>query len=118
MVDTCRITRGGGSPVWDENTGTYTPSGSTTLYVGKCKVQSAQSVEQSPDAGEQRVTLQRYFLHVPVGAIRYEAGDGVEVIASMYNPSLPGTRFTVAGGHDKSMQTAHRLPVDEVGPRG
>lgn len=118
MVDTCRVTRGGGVPVWDEETGTYTPVAGTTLYEGRCKVQSAQSQEQSPDAGEQRVTVQRYRLDLPVGAIRYREGDAVEILTSAYNPSLPGTLFTLAGSHDKSLQTAHRLPMDQVSADG
>lgn len=118
MVDTCRITRGGGAPVWDEETGTYTPANATTLYQGKCKVQTYQAFEQNPEAGEQRVTLQRYYLHVPVGAVKYQQGDRAVMLTSPYNPALPGTTFTVAGAHDKSLQTAHRLLVDEVLPRG
>lgn len=125
MLDTCRITRSSGEPVWDEGTGTYTPAAASLLYEGRCKVQTYQAFESTPEAGERRITIQRYYLHVPVQTnvapsevVKYQSGDDVEILTSAHNPALPGTRFVVQGAHDKSLQTAHRLLVDEVLPRG
>lgn len=118
MLDTCTITRGAGEPVWNDETGTYTTPAGETLYQGPCKVQTYQAFESTPEAGEQRLTIQRYYVHVPVGAVKYQQGDRILVTASPYNPALAGSEFVVQGAHDKSLQTAHRLLVDEVLTRG
>ena len=117
MLDTCRITRAGsGRGEWN-GTG-YDEVTPTTVYEGRCKVQSFAPYEQTPESAEQRLTVQRYFLHVPVDGTQYQSGDRAEMLTSAHNPALPGTVLTIAGAHDKSLQTSVRLLVDEVLPRG
>lgn len=77
----------------------------TDVWSGLCKVQSNTLVNQAPEVGGATVTVIRYELHLPVTAGPFEVGDVAEV---------PGRTFRVAGLHDKTWQTAQRLPVDEV----
>ena len=114
MVDTCTIRRGGGEPVWSDAANDYTEPAGFTVYTGKCKVNTYQAFEQNPDVGERRWTVQRYYLHVPVGAGPFQPGDVATINTSVANPNLPGSVFIVSGLHDKSLQTAQRLLVDEV----
>lgn len=110
MVDTCTITRGGGGEwVVDPETGYEVPDEGAQVYAGKCKVQTYEAFESKRDVGAQTVVQQRYTIHVPVGSGPFEVGDVVTVAARVY----PERKFRVAGTHEKSLQTAQRLLVDE-----
>ena len=107
MTSTVTITRLG-EPVWDEDAGDYTDT-LTTVYAGKCKVQTYEAFESKRDVGAATVVIQRYTIHVPVDAGPFEVGDVVTVAQRIH----PERRFRVAGTHEKSLQTAQRLLVDE-----
>src|SRR5690606_28278811 len=109
MTSTATITRLG-EPVWDEETGDYTDA-LTTVYTGKCKVQTFQAFEAEPEAGGAQRVIQRYYLHVPVSAGVFLPGDRAEITASA-NPILVGNVYVVAAPHEKDWQTAQRLLVD------
>lgn len=114
MTSTVTITRLG-EPVWDEDAGEYTDT-LTTVYTGKCKVQTFQAFEAVPEAGGAQRVIQRYYLHVPVSAGVFLPGDRAEIIASA-NPILVGNVYVVAAPHEKDWQTAQRLLVDlDAGP--
>ena len=114
MTSTVTITRTG-EPVWDEDTGTYTDA-TTTVYEGRCKVQTFQAFEAEPEAGGAQRVIQRYYLHVPVTAGVFLPGDRAEITASA-NPLLVGNVYVVAAAHEKDWQTAQRLLVDhDAGP--
>lgn len=76
----------------------------STVYEGKCKLQTFEPYEQTPETVTHTATVQRYSLHVPV-SVSVMVGDLATVGAR---------RFRVAGLHDKTFQTARRLLVDEV----
>jgi len=114
MTSTVTITRLG-EPVWDEEAGDYTDA-LTTVYTGRCKVQTFQAFEAEPEAGGAQRVIQRYYLHVPVTAGVFLPGDRAEVTASA-NPLLVGNVYVVAGPHEKDWQTAQRLLADlDSGP--
>ena len=114
MTSTVTVTRLG-EPVWDEDAGTYTDA-PTTVYEGRCKVQTFQAFEAEPEAGGAQRVIQRYYLHVPVSAGVFLPGDRAEVTASA-NPLLVGNVYVVAAAHEKDWQTAQRLLVDlDAGP--
>ena len=74
------------------------------VWSGLVKLQSNTLVNQDPEAGGATVTVIRYELHFPVTAGPFEVGD----------IAIVGTRqFRIAGLHDKTWQTAQRLPVGE-----
>lgn len=115
MADSCVIRRVTGEPgPLDPTTGEREPAETTEVYSGRCKVQTYEPHESKPQAGEHVWTVQRYFVHVPVGEGPIMVDDRVEVTASEVAPQLPGRTYRVAGLHHKSMATAQRLLVDEV----
>ena len=106
MVDACVIERAPEEPwVTDPETGRDVPAPWTEVYAGRCKVQSQQPYEITPDVGGATETVQRYMVHVPVGVGPVRIGD--RIVAR-------GRTFRVAGEHDKTFQTAQRLIVDEL----
>ena len=114
MTSTVTITRAGDS-VWDEDAGEYVDE-PTTIYEGRCKLQTFQAFEAEPEAGGAQRVIQRYYLHVPVSAGIFLPGDRAVITASA-NPLLVGNVYVVAAAHEKDWQTAQRLLVDhDAGP--
>ena len=103
MTDSCTITRITGVTT-DPTTGAVSET-TSTVYSGKCRVQSWQPFEQTPDVGSATPTVQRYQVHIPVG-VAVRIGDQVTM--------ADGRLFRIAATHTKTYQTAQRLPVDEL----
>ena len=59
MVDSCRITSGG-EPTTDPDTGNVTTI-RTTVYEGRCKVQSKDSATSNPEAGGASFTVGKVY---------------------------------------------------------
>jgi|SRR5690554_3777870 len=115
MVDQCTITRIVGEPgEVDPTTGKRVPPATATVYSGRCKVQTYEPHESKPESGEHVWTVQRYSVHIPVGAPVVEVDDRIQITQSVIAPHLVGRTYRVAGVHHKSMATARRLLVDEV----
>lgn len=115
MLDTCTITRGGGRGEWDEASGTYPEIPVTTVYTGKCKVQTRNVAVSEADAGEREIGVLAWEVHLPVaGTGGLTRGDTVEVTAAAFDDALVGRRFTVTGPHVGTAKTARRLPVEAV----
>ena len=104
MADMCTISRVTGTT--EDVDGREIPD-RTVIYgpAGKCKVQANQLTDMSPEVGGATVSVQRYRVDIPVGAGPIEVGDLIET---------RGRQFRVTGLHDKTWQTAQRLPVEEV----
>lgn len=114
MVDTCTITRVTGEPgPVDPDTGERTPAPTTTVYTGKCRVQTYEAHESTPDSGAHVYTVQRYAVHVPSGTDA-RVDDTVTVTASVLDPNLVGRSYHVVALLHKSLATAHRMAVDEI----
>lgn len=115
MVDSCTITgpstRTG--PV-DPETGLRELVPGPQRYAGKCKVQTYEAHESTPQSGEHYYTVQRYYVHVPVGAGPVFVNDEVSVDSLVLDPSTAVRKFRVAGLLHKSHATAQRLLVDEI----
>jgi hypothetical protein len=112
MVDACTITRGG-PPVTDPNTGDVTAT-ATTVYMGKCKVQSSNSSTASPDAGGHTFVVVSRQVHIPANAADVVDGDVVTVTASLLNAFTVGKQYRVEGFTPDSFDTAARLTVKEI----
>lgn len=115
MLDACTITRGGGDPVFDPNTGTYTTPAPSTIYTGVCEVQISDGLNaQQTEAGGQVVTERRVTLKVPMSVTGVEVDDIATITASLLDPDLVDQTFRVMGTFAKSFATARRLQVEET----
>lgn len=113
MLDTCRITRASGEEVTDPTTGEVTFPGAT-VYEGRCKVQTAQVQEATPDAAGRRFTIQASQLHLPITAGPVAVGDIVEMLTGSLDEQLATARYRITATHHKSLATAQRVEVEEV----
>jgi hypothetical protein len=112
MLDSCTIGVLGDpvtDPVTDKVTTPLEP-----LYTGRCKVQTYEAQESNPEAGGATFTVQRYTVHIPVGAYAPQVGHVVEIGAAALDPHLVGRRYRVAALMHKTLATAYRLGVEEV----
>lgn len=113
MVDACTITRGGGAPVFDPDTGTYTDPAASTIYTGACEVQISDGLTaRQTEAGGAELTVTRVTVKVPMSAEGVQVGDVVTITASVHDPDLVGQEFTVVAGFAKTFGTARRLQVE------
>ena len=104
MVDTCTIDRITGTTT-DANGREIPTYADPPPYAGRCKIQTYEPYEQTPEVGSSTPTVQRYSLHVPIDAGPFEVGDVATV----------GSRiFRIGGLHGKTFQTAQRLLADEI----
>lgn len=115
MVDSCQVVRVTGQPgaTVDPVTGLRTPAPTSTVYAGRCKVQTFEAHESTPDSGDHVYTVQRYFIHLPAGTdVRVD--DQITVTASVLDAGLVGRSYQVVELLHKSFATAHRVAVDEI----
>lgn len=104
MVEHCRVVRYGEMTVGDD--GFERPS-ETVVYEGRCKVQSFESYEVTPTAGEHRFTTQRYQVHVPVSVEPLNVNDVIHVDGYEYP-------FLVTNDFQKTYSTASRYFVTKM----
>jgi len=111
MLDTCTV-----APVTGVDESTGAPTLGTAVYTGKCKVQTSQAQEANPEAGGATYTVQRYAVHVPVGAFVPVVGHVVTITAVDVHgdPNLVGRQYRVVALLHKSQPTAYRLGVEAV----
>lgn len=112
MLDVIRISRVSREGVEDGLGGVIFPL--VPVYEGVGKIQTYEPYEQTPNVGGATLVLQRYSVHVPWDAGVFEPGDTVKVIAARWDIASVGREYRVAGLHEKTLQTAQRLLVDEL----
>lgn len=115
MVDACTINRATGGSATNLVTGVVTDT-KTTVYAGKCRVQSRALTAQSPDAGEASLALAQFEVQVPMSVVGVRTGDFVTITASALDPDLVGRSFRVTVPAHKTHATARRFPCTEGGP--
>ena len=114
MIDACIIRRGSAEPVIDPDTGNVTEGVGTTVYEGKCQVQSRTSVAASPDAGGHSFVEVSRIVKIPANAADVRDDDVVEMTASKLNAFVVGKKYRVEGFTPDTFDTAARLPVKEM----
>ena len=115
MTDTCTISRAGaGDPTYDPATDSYTYPTADEIYVGKCRVKPADTVDLAEEAGETVVGARRYVVSVPTSTTTVQRNDVLEVTASVLDSGLVGTKFRVLGALKGSQVTARRLACEET----
>jgi len=116
MTSSCTIVRKS-KPDTDEDGDVTTPETlvyGTVAEPGRCKVQTNEAQETTPEAGGATVTVQRYRLDVPVGSYAPRIGDVATIRSNSRDPLLVGRKFRVVALLHKSQATAYRLGVKEV----
>jgi hypothetical protein len=115
MIDTCTITRGGGAPGFDPETGDYTEAASSTIYSGICEFKINDALTSgTPEVGGAVATISRLVVKVPMAVDDVEVDDLVTCTASALDSDLVGRIYRVAGPFAKTFATARRLPVEET----
>lgn len=114
MVDTCTITRSGGSASQDEATGREVPAAASTVYAGKCRLQLEDVQAEHPEAGERVATVQRTVVSVPAAVTGVRPGDLVTVTASAIDPALVGQVLRVRDVAAKTYLTARRMTCERT----
>lgn len=114
MVDACTIARvtGPAGPI-DPDTGVKAPPPTATVYSGRCRVQTYEAHESTPDTGAHVYTVQRYAIHIPVGS-DVQVDDQATITASALDPDLVSRSYRVVALLHKTHATAQRLAVDEI----
>lgn len=98
----------------NQTTGVVTDTYSAALYSGKCKVQTYEAQESNPQAAGATYTVQRYSVHVPVGAFVPAVGQVITITAAALDAGLVGRAYRVVALLHKTAATAYRLGVEEV----
>jgi Family of unknown function (DUF6093) len=113
MLDECSITRPGeGKGTWNEATGTYDPVPPTTVYSGKCKLQTGEVAVTTSDVAGRQAFIVAWRLDLPVeGTEAVRQGDTATITASALDAALVGRTFIVQSTHIGTAKTARRLPV-------
>ena len=109
MLDTCTV-----APVTGVDESTGAPTLGSAVYSGRCKVQTSQAQEANPEAGGATYTVQRYAVHVPVGAFVPVVGHVVTITAAALDAGLVGRQYRVVALLHKTLATAQRLAVEAV----
>jgi hypothetical protein len=89
------------SPVW------------STVFTGKCRVQSNALTRQGQDIGEAYVIVERHEVQLPVSVVGLQEGDLIQITASG-DADLVGRIFRVRDVLRKTHLTARRVTVLEV----
>ena len=112
MFGTCRITKPGGKPVWDDVEGEYVDPPRVTVYEGKCRWRNAYPAPQSVQAGGVVWAADIVIVSIPVAeAGGIDNGCVVELTASAMDPGSVGMTATVMADHVQTFSTACRVPA-------
>ena len=111
MVDECAITRVTGTV--DNPDGTVTKT-TTTVYDGKCRIQTYDPYERKSAVADVETTIRRDVLQIPMSVTGVATGDEVTVTASQLDSDLIGRVWRVAGPSRKTHMTMRRLYIEEV----
>lgn len=114
MLDSCTVTRA--DPDGDPDPWGGEPR--TTVYTGRAKSQTFQAYEQTPQSGEAQITVQRYYVHFPVGAFVPQVDDVIEWTSCPLDPSRVGTKERVTAPFSKTLATATRVSTDRIAGDG
>lgn len=113
MVDQCEVRAPATVGAMDPNTGLRPETPGAVVYTGKCKVQTFEAHESTPESGDHLYTVQRTQVHLPA-TVEVAVDQIITITASVLDPNLVGRRFRVAAYLHKSFATANRVQVEEV----
>jgi hypothetical protein len=94
-------------------TGVVGVGSATTVYSGKCRLQSRDVQPGTTAAGDTEWSLLAYILQVPIAVVGVRIGDAVSVTSTL-DGDITARAFTVTGVLHKTHLTARRLALEEV----
>lgn len=110
MTDYCVITRGG-TPIFDENTGEYTSTG-TDVYEGKCQLRDPGIAEVKREAGEVQLTAASQILALPHTVTGILVNDVAVVISE--DPQVADMAFRIDGMPASTWAVVNNYPVEAI----
>lgn len=113
MVDACVVREPSTFGEMDPGTGLRPETPGATVYTGKCKVQTFEAHESTPESGDHVYSVQRTQVHLPA-TTEVDVDQIVTITASVLDPNLVGRQFRVAAFLHKTFATANRVQVEEV----
>jgi hypothetical protein len=113
MVDACEIRERSTFGDMDPDTGLRPETLGAVVYEGKCKVQTFEPHESSPQSGQHVYSVQRYAVHIPA-TVEVDVDQRVTITSSVLDPNLVGRTYRISAFLHKSMATANRVQVEEV----
>lgn len=112
LPDECQITREGGAPSLDADTGDLDYPAVVTIYSGACRVRPGGTAEQEAVVGDLHETLGDYVATVPHSAAGIEIDDFLTVTASS-DADMIGRDFRVVHVGWSSWQIDRRLALED-----
>jgi hypothetical protein len=114
MVSKVKITRAGGQPVLDENTGDYVYPPPTVVYTGKCRLRLPNLNVKQVDAAGQQLVVQQSVLSIPLAAVGVKPNDVAEITHNQLDESLSGQKFRIVGNSEQTISTARRFSIERT----
>ena len=115
MLDTCRITKPGGTPTLDPTTLQYVDPAPVVVYEGKCFLPRATPGVSTAAAGEASWQVGEYPLSLPVvGSENVAPGHTVTILTATHDASLVGLVFGITEPVRQSQATARRFRMKQV----
>jgi hypothetical protein len=114
MVSKVKITRAGGQPVLDEDTGDYVYPPPTVVYTGKCRLRLPNLNVKQVDAAGQQLVVQQSVLSIPLAAVGVKPNDVAEITHNQLDESLSGQKFRIVGNSEQTISTARRFSIERT----
>lgn len=109
---TCTITRPGGEPVWNDETGTYEPAADVTVYSGACLV-TPTGGDRVQEFGEGPVVTRQYTISIEDLTADVQVEDTITITDSR-DPLAEGRTMRVLDIPKSELVTVRRLIAEEV----
>mgnify|MGYP001271620468 CR=1 FL=1 len=108
----CTITREGGAPVFDPNTGSYTPADPVIVYDGPCRVRTLHTQDMNVQIGDLPDGISRYVVTLPHTATGV-ARDQFLTVTDGTDPDLQGRPLRVTDVQYSEWGLGRRLIVED-----
>lgn len=113
MPDRGVVTRGGGEPVFDPETGLMSPPAGTVIYRGPLRVKNASQADSTAIFGDQQITTVRHVGVLPYDAPDVHVNDVITVTRSS-DPHIAKNAFRVRAVPFGSYLVDRRLGLEVV----
>lgn len=110
MPDACTVTRPGGDPVFDDETGQYTPAEPVTVYNGPFRSRGVNVTPGEIDAAAQLLVETDAMVAFPVTveSAGITKNDTLTWTGSAFDPALVGKSARITGPFEKTSHAVSR----------